>query len=41
MSDKQPALSNSARRPFTKEKERIQKFKETGVLKIYFSKRTR
>ena len=37
---KQPGFTCSACRPFTKNKERIQKFKETGDYMLYLQKPT-
>ena len=37
---KQPRFTYSACRPFTKNKERIQKFKETGDYMLYLQKPT-
>ena len=38
---RQPGFSYSACGPFTKNKERMEKFKERGRFKIYLLKRTR
>ena len=38
---KQPGFTYSAYRPFTKNKERIQKFKRNRTYKIYLQKLTR
>ena len=35
---KQPGFTNSACKPFTKNKERIQKFKETGAASYIYKK---
>ena len=40
MNLRQPGSTECACRPFTKNEERIQKFKETGDLQYIFSKRT-
>ena len=37
---KQPGFTNSACKPFTKNKERIQKFKETGAVSYIYKKWT-